>query len=65
MMCSISKFFKKIKLKRKLFQLMKDENDKIREMCDIKDWDKTGYWIHRNKSSFKAYRRILKLNKNE
>ena len=64
-MCAAYKFFKKIKLKRKLFQLMEYENDKIREMCDIKDWNKTGYWIHRNKASFKAYRRIIKLNKNE
>ena len=46
MMCNVSKFFKKRKLKRQLSQLMKYENDKIREMCDIKDWVKTGYWIH-------------------
>jgi len=65
MMCNVSKFFKKRKLKRQLSQLMKYENDKIREMCDIKDWVKTGYWIHHSKASFKAYRRILKLNKNE
>ena len=43
---------------------MEAEGDLVREYCEKQDWDETAKWLHRNKSTFKAYRRVSKLEKN-
>ena len=42
---------------------MEVEGDLVREYCGKQDWVETSKWLHRNKASFKAYRRICKLEK--
>ena len=52
---------KKKLFKRKLLKLMKSENNVVRKYCSKRDWPNAGKWLHKNKSTFKAYRRIEKL----
>jgi hypothetical protein len=40
---------------------MKIENQLVQESCGKRDWETAGKWLHNNKSSFKAFRRIEKL----
>jgi len=42
---------------------MKSENLKVREYCEKIDWENTSKWLHRNKASFKAFKRIQKLKR--
>ena len=55
------KCFKKRLFKRKLLKLMKSENTIVRKYCSKRDWENAGEWLHKNKATFKAYRRIEKL----
>ena len=55
------KCFKKKLFKRKLLKLMKSENEVVKKYCSKRDWKGVGKWLHKNKSSFKAYRRMEKL----
>ena len=55
------KCFKKAIVKRRLLKLMKSENIMVRECCSKRDWKNVGKWLHINKSSFKAFKRINKL----
>jgi hypothetical protein len=43
---------------------MKSENTEVRKYCKKRDWASTQKWLHDNKASFKAFRRMEKLNKN-
>ena len=52
-------------VKHKLWNLMAAEGELVREYCEKKDWAETARWLHRNKATFKAYRRISKLEKND
>ena len=55
------KCFKKRLFKLKLLKLMKSENIRVREYCSKRDWEGAGKWLHINKATFKAYRRMEKL----
>jgi hypothetical protein len=55
------KCIKKFLFKRKLDRLMKSENIKVRKYCAKRDWDNVAKWLHINKASFKAFRRMQKL----
>ena len=48
---------------RKLDRLMKSENIKVREYCEKIDWENTAKWLHYNKATFKAFRRVQRLKK--
>ena len=63
MLSYFTKCFKLFLFKRKLKRLMKSENIKVREYCEKIDWENTAKWLHRNKASFKAFRRIQKLKR--
>ena len=53
--------FKKSLMKKRLMKLMKKENEIVRKYCLKRDWEGAGKWLHNNKSSLKAFRRIEKL----
>lgn len=55
------KCIKKFLFKRRLTKLMKDENIEVRKACENRDWVNAAKWLHINKSSFKAFRRMHKL----
>ena len=55
------KCFKKALIKKRLLKLMKEENKIVQQYCLKRDWDGANKWLHNNKSSFKAFRRIEKL----
>ena len=55
------KYFKKLLFKCRLLKLMKTENDIVRKYCCQRDWVNTSKWLHNNKATFKAYRRVNKL----
>jgi len=55
------KCFKKIWRQKCLMKLMKSENIEVRKACEKRDWGEVGKWLHLNKASFKAFRRIQKL----
>jgi hypothetical protein len=59
------KFLKKYFFVKKLNRLMKSENIEVRKYCETRDWKSASKWLHINKASFKAFRRVQKLNKNE
>jgi hypothetical protein len=52
-------------VKYKLWNLMVAEGDLVKEYCGKKDWEETAKWLHKNKATFKAYRRVCKLEKND
>ena len=51
--------------KRRLWKIMDREHRLVRKYCEKQNWSETAKWLHKNKSSFKAYRRICKLEKND
>ncbi len=55
------KCIKKFFFKRRLTKLMKKENIEVRHACEKRDWIGAGKWLHINKVSFKAFRRMQKL----
>jgi predicted AlkP superfamily phosphohydrolase/phosphomutase len=55
------KCYKKHIFKKQLWKTMKLEKDLVEEYCLKRDWDNAGKWLHRSKSTFKAYRRVSKL----
>jgi len=57
------KCIKMFLFKRRLWKIMDKEHNLVREYCAKQDWSTTAKWLHRNKASFKAYRRVCKLNK--
>ena len=59
------KCIKMFLFKRRLWKLMYSENTLVRKYCERQNWGETAKWLHKNKSSFKAYRRICKLEKND
>jgi len=60
-MRNLLKLFKKRLLVKKIIKLMKLENQLVQESCGKRDWETAGKWLHNNKSSLKAFRRIEKL----
>ena len=54
----ILKLIKKALFKRRLLKLMKYENSLVQESCNKRDWELANKWLHNNKASFKAFRRI-------
>jgi len=40
---------------------MKMENIEVRKACEKRDWGSAARWLHINKSSFKAFRRLQHL----
>jgi len=55
------KCLKKWWVRRKLEHLMKSENTQVRKACEKRDWKKAEKWLHINKASFKAFRRLQQL----
>ncbi len=55
------KCFKLILFQRKLEKLMKRENILVRKYCMEQDWPTVAKWLHRNKASFKAFKRLQKI----
>ena len=55
------KCLKKYFFVKKLNKLMKSENIEVRKYCSKRDWKNVGDWLHKNKASFKAFRRVQKL----
>ena len=44
---------------------MKSENIEVRKACEKRDWENAGKWLHINKASFKAFRRIHNIMKTD
>ena len=59
----MTKCIKLFLFKRKLDRIMKYENNKVKEFCEKIDWENTAKWLHFSKATFKAFRRVQKLDK--
>ena len=55
------KCLKKYFFVKRLDRLMKAENIEVRNYCEKRDWKNASKWLHVNKASFKAFRRVQKL----
>ena len=55
------KCYKKYFLKKQLWETMKFEKELLEEYCLKRDWDNVKKWLHKRKSTLKAYRKTSKL----
>lgn len=59
------KCIKKYNIKKQIWKSMRIEKELVEEHCLRRDWENAEKWLHKSKSSFKAYRKITQLGKYE